>query len=898
MKILICTDALGYGGAETHVLALAGELDAMGHSVTVAAPHGELERELPASVTFFPLPAFHGSPRTAPRLPGPLGLIRLLRVRRRLASLARRGFDVMHAHARLPALLLCGIARRRRIPLVVTAHAMFRMTPLRRRLSRWGDRTIAVSEDIKQLLVSRGGVWADNVTVIPNGIDTVRFSPATTESEEFGMAEVACADEVGVTGVMPDAGVWTETGVTGESEIQPEMRSAARDYLGAGAEIYEESGETEAAEEFGKSAKTEEFKESDEYAKNEGAGESGNSEDPASSSPSPHIIFVSRLDHDCSSAAAALCRLAGRLRGEFPGLTVTIVGGGDRYGELSTLAELMNTACGDEVVRLTGARSDVGILLRRADIFVGVSRAAMEAAACGLPVILAGDEGYGGIFSPGDAVDPTNRCARGSAGSLAESLFGDICRLARLPADERRRLGQAGREFIIRHHSAAASAERTVAVYREAAALFAKGQPRAVICGGAGFGNPGLDAAADVLIRRLRSKGLKPAEICLIVPSPRRAQVRFGVRCIGRRNGAAIQRALLSSRLLLLGGGSLIHSGAGIAMRTSGRAPWQVFGRAFERAFERISGRAPGPGGLRNYRRLAARAQRLGCGVMIWGAGLGPLYGETARRQAALLLGGAGLILLREPLALDIAHSLGLRLDGGSVYADPALLTEPCGRERAAMLLGDGNYFAVSLRPPRRGEGVGTSVRGLGLGLGLGSGLGSGVGLGFAVRGSAREEEHRRIRLAAALDGISQVCGAEAVFFIMSPDDRDFTESVRRHMERPGRVLDGLTPGETVALLGRCRVTVSMRLHLLEFSFAAGVPAVGIGNTPDILGFMSYASLPAPLPATLSAPAQLVSLAASAAMRPRVDVARREELLALADAGVERVAYCICRCED
>ena len=95
------------------------------------------------------------------------------------------------------------------------------------------------------------------------------------------------------------------------------MRSAARDYLSAGAEIYEESGETEAAEEFGKSAKTEEFKESDEYAKNEGSGESGNSEDPASSSPSPHIIFVSRLDHDCSSAAAALCRLAGRMEEAF-----------------------------------------------------------------------------------------------------------------------------------------------------------------------------------------------------------------------------------------------------------------------------------------------------------------------------------------------------------------------------------------------------------------------------------------------------------------------------------------------------------------------------------------------------------------------------------------------------
>lgn len=823
MKILICTDALGYGGAETHVISLAGALDAMGHNVTVAAEHGELESQLADSVTFFPLPAFRGRSRTALGLLCPIGLIRLLRIRRRLASLARRDFDVIHAHARLPALLLCGIARRRHIPLVVTAHAMFRMTPLRRRLSRWGDRTIAVSEDIKQLLVSHG-IWADNITVISNGIDTDRFRPADERIGELCSVEVAFSDEI-------------STPTEADEQLIP----------GTPAEV----GEATSSPDY-----------------------PSHPSDATASDTALRIIFVSRLDRDCSSAATALCRLAGRLRGEFPGLTITLVGGGDCYGELSALAELMNTACGDTVVRLTGARNDVEALLRRADIFVGVSRAAMEAAACGLPVILAGDEGYGGIFIPGDTTDPTNLCARGSSGLPVEALFGDICRLARLPA-YRRHLGNASREFILRHYSAAASAERTVELYRKVAALFAQGQPRAVICGGAGYGDAGRDAALDVLIERLRSKGLKPSELCLITKDPRRARARFGIRCVGRWNCAQIRAALVASRLLVLGGGSLIQGGVGLVADGVGRG---FFGHVLGRAsrFDR----------LEYYRRLATRAQRLGCGIMLWGAGLGPLYGDAARRQTALLCAGARLMLLREPLALDIAHALGLRPDGGTAYADPALLTQPCERERAAMLLEDANYFAVSLRPPRRSEGVGQGGDGLGYRLGL------------AASAYAREEEHRQMRLAAALDGISQVCGAEAIFFIMSPEDRAFTESVRRHMKHAGHLLDRLTPGEMTALLGRCRVTVSMRLTLLALSFVAGVPAISIGNTPEMLGFTTYASLPPPLSAKLITPAQLVSLAAEAAHAARPDAERRAELLELADAGVERAARCICKCAD
>ena len=47
---------------------------------------------------------------------------------------------------------------------------------------------------------------------------------------------------------------------------------------------------------------------------------------------------------------------------------------------------------------MTGARTDINELVSVADVFVGVSRAALEAMAAGKTVIVAGNEGYIGLF--------------------------------------------------------------------------------------------------------------------------------------------------------------------------------------------------------------------------------------------------------------------------------------------------------------------------------------------------------------------------------------------------------------------------------------------------------------------------------------------------------------------
>ena len=91
MKILMCTDALGYGGAETHILSLCAELKKLGHTVAVASPGGELVNSLmEANIPHFSLPPIKKTP------------ISLIKWRKKLKKIIRRcGFEVLHAHARL-----------------------------------------------------------------------------------------------------------------------------------------------------------------------------------------------------------------------------------------------------------------------------------------------------------------------------------------------------------------------------------------------------------------------------------------------------------------------------------------------------------------------------------------------------------------------------------------------------------------------------------------------------------------------------------------------------------------------------------------------------------------------------------------------------------------------------
>ena len=65
---------------------------------------------------------------------------------------------------------------------------------------------------------------------------------------------------------------------------------------------------------------------------------------------------------------------------------------------LKQRASSINDSMGRRAVIMTGPRTDINEIVASCDLFVGVSRTALEAMSCEKPVILAGNAGYMGLF--------------------------------------------------------------------------------------------------------------------------------------------------------------------------------------------------------------------------------------------------------------------------------------------------------------------------------------------------------------------------------------------------------------------------------------------------------------------------------------------------------------------
>ena len=181
------------------------------------------------------------------------------------------------------------------------------------------------------------------------------------------------------------------------------------------------------------------------------------------------ILFASRLDEDCSLGAKLLCELAPRLVRDFPDLRITIAGGGDATEEILRLASEANAECrnlvGRDAINLLGAVDDMASVYQHHRIFVGASRAAMEAAACGCAVILCGNEGRGGVLSLRRLLtDVDNLCSRGEA--LPNAVWLER-KLRDLLENERRTmyLSELGRAWVHQYRNIGEVARQTREVY-------------------------------------------------------------------------------------------------------------------------------------------------------------------------------------------------------------------------------------------------------------------------------------------------------------------------------------------------------------------------------------------------------------------------------------------------
>jgi glycosyltransferase involved in cell wall biosynthesis len=177
ITVLIVVPTLDVGAADAGALGLVRILTAAGHRAIVASCAGRLVADVTATGgEFVPLDVASHNP------------IVMLRNAAALIRIAReRKCDVIHALGRASAWSAYLAARLRGIPFVTSWYKGFRDQNILKHLYNGimarGDRVVAASEQIAQLINDRYGMPWDRISVVPISIDFDRFNPANVVQE-------------------------------------------------------------------------------------------------------------------------------------------------------------------------------------------------------------------------------------------------------------------------------------------------------------------------------------------------------------------------------------------------------------------------------------------------------------------------------------------------------------------------------------------------------------------------------------------------------------------------------------------------------------------------------------------------------------------------------------------
>ena len=175
--ILQVLPKLDAGGAERVALEIAEAVRLAGHRSLIAAEDGHLSPlAIRAGVELIhlnlstknPLKIWHNTKKLR-------------------AIISENQVDLVHAHSRAPAWSAWRAARRAGIPFVTTYHGTYgESTRLKKRYNKVmaaGDRVVAVSHFIEDLIKSRYKIDPDKIRVIHNGVDLHKFDPASVRGD-------------------------------------------------------------------------------------------------------------------------------------------------------------------------------------------------------------------------------------------------------------------------------------------------------------------------------------------------------------------------------------------------------------------------------------------------------------------------------------------------------------------------------------------------------------------------------------------------------------------------------------------------------------------------------------------------------------------------------------------
>ncbi|WP_138495938.1 glycosyltransferase [Paenibacillus pinistramenti] len=183
----------------------------------------------------------------------------------------------------------------------------------------------------------------------------------------------------------------------------------------------------------------------------------------------PVVVYASRLTWGKATVCSHLLAAAKHLRlSSFRNLEVVVVGDGFQAGDLRNLAARINTEIGKTFIHMAGNQTRMADYYRMSDCVVGTGRVALEAMACGKPVLAVGNAGYFGWVAP-DYHDAAWEMYFGDHGSvrgvnrliLMESLFKGLSN-----RDGLNYHGSKNREWVEQFFNAEVMAQKMMEVYK------------------------------------------------------------------------------------------------------------------------------------------------------------------------------------------------------------------------------------------------------------------------------------------------------------------------------------------------------------------------------------------------------------------------------------------------
>ena len=495
----------------------------------------------------------------------------------------------------------------------------------------------------------------------------------------------------------------------------------------------------------------------------------------------PVIAHVSRLDEAPSVVAQQLMEISEALLEAWPDLHVIITGGGDQLERLREEAGAINEVQGRTVIHMTGPRTDIGKVIAASDVFCGVSRAALEAMSTGKPVVLAGQQGYGGIFDESKLAlsRDTNFCYRGEALPTREALLKDLLACLAMDVAAREAHGQYGREVVQRHYSVEAMADDAERAYRAVTVR----PKRLLVSGYYGFHNAGDEAILGAFMQSVRDLD-PPVRVTVLSKTPKSTAKKYGCRAVYRFGLFAVLKALHQCDVLISGGGSLLQD------KSSTRS-------------------------IVYYLSIIRLAKCLKKPVMLYANGIGPVDRPRNRRRVYKVVGRADMITLREESSRDELLRMGIDGPEMHVTADPIFLFAGAEASKAAQALKQAGI-------PEDKPLIGISVRRLRLGADFISQMAD-VGdrltqeLGYTV----------------------------VFIAMQMPNDLNISREVVEKMTSPAYILGGdLSPQALISISSRMDLVITMRLHTMLFAAKARTPVIGLICDPKIEYFLEKLEMP------------------------------------------------------